>query len=328
MIPYSTAVQTHSSMPALTRSRRRTCLESAISSAGSFCRRAAATEPWPAVSAFAVQPADVAGPVNEASVGLGSLFPAAARAELLSPIRRAASRVEPICAQLKELGCSFAPSSITETEGVHPQPARCRVEGKDSAGIRRELQVLPSAEDLADSARQGCRRRPSHGRAAHEGAWSAGCPPRQGQAHHDLRTRPPTGQRTWSNATSGRWLRTKLWVANFTYISTMAGWVYVAFVIDAGVRFTERLLETGIDASIGSVGDAHDNSLAESINGLFKTDLIKPRRPWRHAAHVEAETAATWIGSTTNGCTNTVATCRQRNSRAIYYRNLNANGVA
>lgn len=108
----------------------------------------------------------------------------------------------------------------------------------------------------------------------------------------------------------------------------MAGWVYVAFVIDAGVRFTERLLETGIDASIGSVGDAHDNSLAESINGLFKTDLIKPRRPWRHAAHVEAETAATWIGSTTNGCTNTVATCRQRNSRAIYYRNLNANGVA
>ena len=135
----------------------------------------------------------------------------------------------------------------------------------------------------------------------------------------------------------------RLWVADFTYVSTLAGWVYVAFVIDAyarrilgwkvstamttdlvldainqaiftrrregvkdfsglihhndagsqytSVRFTDRLLEEGIDASIGSVGDAHDNSLAESINGLFKTELIKPRRPWRNADHVEAETA-------------------------------------
>ena len=57
------------------------------------------------------------------------------------------------------------------------------------------------------------------------------------------------------------------------------------------VRFTERLLQEGIDASIGTVGDAHDNSLAESINGLYKTELIKPRQPWRNAAHVEAETA-------------------------------------
>ena len=45
------------------------------------------------------------------------------------------------------------------------------------------------------------------------------------------------------------------------------------------MRFTERLIEAGIDASIGTVGDAHDNSLAESINGLYKTELIKPRRP-------------------------------------------------
>ena len=57
------------------------------------------------------------------------------------------------------------------------------------------------------------------------------------------------------------------------------------------VRFTDRLIEEEIDASIGTVGDAHDNSLAESINGLYKTELIKPRRPWRNAAHVSAETA-------------------------------------
>jgi putative transposase len=136
----------------------------------------------------------------------------------------------------------------------------------------------------------------------------------------------------------------RLWVADFTYVSTLAGWVYVAFVIDAyarrilgwkvsasmttdlvlaainqaivtrkregvrdltglihhndagsqytSVRFTDRLLEEGIDPSIGTVGDAHDNSLAESINGLYKTELIKPRRPWRNAAHVSAETAS------------------------------------
>ncbi len=57
------------------------------------------------------------------------------------------------------------------------------------------------------------------------------------------------------------------------------------------VRFTDRLLVEGIDPSIGVVGDAHDNSLAESINGLYKTELIKPRRPWRNAAQVSAETA-------------------------------------
>ena len=57
------------------------------------------------------------------------------------------------------------------------------------------------------------------------------------------------------------------------------------------VRFTDRLIEESIDASIGVIGDAHDNSLAESINGLYKTELIKPQRPWRNAAHVEARTA-------------------------------------
>jgi putative transposase len=135
----------------------------------------------------------------------------------------------------------------------------------------------------------------------------------------------------------------RLWVADFTYVWTTAGWVYVAFVIDAyarrilgwkvstamttdlvldainqaifarrregvkdlsglihhndagsqytSVRFTERLVEAGISASIGTVGDAHDNSLAESINGLYKTELINPGKPWRDATHVEVETA-------------------------------------
>ena len=52
------------------------------------------------------------------------------------------------------------------------------------------------------------------------------------------------------------------------------------------------MTEAGINPSIGTVGDAHDNSLAESINGLYKTELINPGKPWRGAVHVETETAA------------------------------------
>jgi len=134
----------------------------------------------------------------------------------------------------------------------------------------------------------------------------------------------------------------RLWVADFTYVSTWSGTVYVAFVIDAYARrilgwraatnmrtdlvldaieqaiwtrqregvldlaglthhhdngsqymsiaFTERLAAAGIDASVGAVGDALDNALAESVIGLFKTELIRRRGPWRTVEHVEAAT--------------------------------------
>lgn len=58
------------------------------------------------------------------------------------------------------------------------------------------------------------------------------------------------------------------------------------------VRYTERLAEIGARPSIGSIGDSYDNSLAESVNGLYKTELIRRRGPWRHADHVELETLA------------------------------------
>jgi putative transposase len=138
----------------------------------------------------------------------------------------------------------------------------------------------------------------------------------------------------------------RLWVADFTYVSTWSGMVYVAFVIDAYARrilgwraatsmrtdlvldtieqaiwtrrregvtdlcglthhhdngsqyasiaFTERLAEAGIDASVGAVGDALDNALAESVIGLFKTELIRRRGPWRTVDHVEAATLG-WV---------------------------------
>ena len=137
-----------------------------------------------------------------------------------------------------------------------------------------------------------------------------------------------------------------LWVADFTYVSTWSGWVYVAFVIDAyarrivgwsvctsmttdfvlhafeqavwtrnrystanftdlihhndrgaqytSIRFGEALADAGIAGSIGSTGDSYDNALAESINGLYKTELIKPRKPWKGADEVEIATAE-WV---------------------------------
>src|SRR3954451_15772481 len=60
------------------------------------------------------------------------------------------------------------------------------------------------------------------------------------------------------------------------------------------IRYTERLLEAGIEPSVGSVGDSYDNALAETINGLFKTEVIHRRGPWRSAETVEFATLE-WV---------------------------------
>ncbi|UKR53326.1 IS3 family transposase [Xanthomonas fragariae] len=129
----------------------------------------------------------------------------------------------------------------------------------------------------------------------------------------------------------------RLWVSDFTYVSTWAGFVYVAFVIDVyarrivgwkvsqtahtdfvldaleqalharrptegglihhsdrgvqyvSIRYTERLADAGIEPSVGSVGDSYDNALAETINGLYKAEVIH-RRAWRNRQDVELAT--------------------------------------
>ncbi len=133
----------------------------------------------------------------------------------------------------------------------------------------------------------------------------------------------------------------QLWVADFTYVATWAGFVFVAFIIDAfsrmivgwrvaksmtadltldaleqalwarkvqdalihhsdkgsqylAIRYSLRLAEAGIDASVGSTGDAYDNALAETINGLFKTEVIRKRGPWRGLEDVEYATLE-WV---------------------------------
>jgi putative transposase len=131
----------------------------------------------------------------------------------------------------------------------------------------------------------------------------------------------------------------QLWVADFTYVATWRGFVYVAFVIDVfarrivgwrvshslhtdfvldaleqavydrcgdapvglvhhsdrgtqylSMRYTDRLADASIAPSVGSRGDSYDNALAESVIGLFKTEVIRRRGPWRHLEAVEFAT--------------------------------------
>ena len=56
------------------------------------------------------------------------------------------------------------------------------------------------------------------------------------------------------------------------------------------IRYSEKLVEAGIDASVGSVGDSYDNALAETINGLYKTEVIRRRGPWKTIDEVEYAT--------------------------------------
>ena len=60
------------------------------------------------------------------------------------------------------------------------------------------------------------------------------------------------------------------------------------------IRYTERLAEAGVEPSVGSVGDSYDNALAETINGLYKAEVIHRRGPWRSFEAVEFATL-TWV---------------------------------
>ena len=51
------------------------------------------------------------------------------------------------------------------------------------------------------------------------------------------------------------------------------------------IRYTERLAEAGIEPSVGSKGNSSDNALAETINGLYKAELIHRRAPGKHSNH-------------------------------------------
>ena len=65
------------------------------------------------------------------------------------------------------------------------------------------------------------------------------------------------------------------------------------------IKYTERLAEAEIDLSVGTVGDAYDNALAECVNGLFKTEVINQIGPWKSMRDIEWETLNWSIGITT-----------------------------
>jgi putative transposase len=83
-----------------------------------------------------------------------------------------------------------------------------------------------------------------------------------------------------------------IWARARDGVADLAGLVHHN---DAGsqytsIAFTERLVQAGADPSVGSVGDAYDNALAETTIGLYKTELIRAEGPWRDVGHIEAAT--------------------------------------
>ena len=134
----------------------------------------------------------------------------------------------------------------------------------------------------------------------------------------------------------------RLWLADLTYVWTVRGFCYTAFIVDAfsrrivgwrvastlrtdlvldalemaiwargsslpglvhhsdrgvqylAIRYTERLADAEAVNSVGSKGDSYDNALAESVNALYKAELIHRRGPWRSVEQVELATAE-WV---------------------------------
>ena len=68
----------------------------------------------------------------------------------------------------------------------------------------------------------------------------------------------------------------------------------IEFTQYVSIRYTERLAEAGIEPSVGSRGDSYDNALAETINGLYKAELIHRRAPWKSPEAVELATLE-WV---------------------------------
>ena len=81
------------------------------------------------------------------------------------------------------------------------------------------------------------------------------------------------------------------------------------------IRYTERLADAGIELSVGSRGDAYDNALAETVIGLFKTEVIRRRGPWRSLEAVEFA-ALDWVDwFNTRRLLEPSATCRRPNTK-------------
>jgi putative transposase len=259
--------------------------------------------------------------------------------------------VESICVQLTELGAKIAPATYYEHRG-RPPTAR---EVSD-AELKPKIATVHAANYGVYGARKVWltlnRERPS------EAPPIARCTVERLMADLGLRgaVRGKVKRTTISDPRTPKpadlvdrnfrpLAPDRLWVADFTYVSTWSGWCYTAFVIDAyarrilgwsvsttmtsrfvvdaveqaiwtrsrdgrelagliahhdhgvqylSVAYSEHLATAGIKPSTGAVGSSHDNALAESVIGLYKTELIKPRRPWKGLDDLEIATAE-WV---------------------------------
>lgn len=90
------------------------------------------------------------------------------------------------------------------------------------------------------------------------------------------------------------------------------------------IKYTERLADAGIDTSVGSVGDSYDNALAESIIGLFKTEVINFLGPWKSVGQVEWETLK-WVNwYNTERLHSAIGYVTPLEAEEAFYENLNA----
>jgi transposase InsO family protein len=94
------------------------------------------------------------------------------------------------------------------------------------------------------------------------------------------------------------------------------------------IRYTERLAEASIEPSVGSVGDSYDNALAETINGLFKAEVIHRRGPWRSFEAVEFATLEWVDGFNTRRLLEPIGNVPPAEAEARYYAQAEAPALA
>jgi transposase InsO family protein len=89
------------------------------------------------------------------------------------------------------------------------------------------------------------------------------------------------------------------------------------------IRYTERLAEAGVEPSVGSGGDSFDNALAETINGLYKTELVHRRRPWKIREALELTTLEWVAWFNHHRLLEPIGYISPAEAEANYYRSLN-----
>jgi transposase InsO family protein len=258
---------------------------------------------------------------------------------------RARFGVEPICSVLQ-----VAPSAYRRHAARRRDPALL------PARARRDAQLLPQVQRVYDQNLRVYGADKVWHQLRREGTTVARCTVERlmrlrglqgARRSKSVRTTVPAGKAACPRDRVNRQFKAdrpnQLWVADFTYVSTWQGFVYVAFVIDVfarrivgwrvsssmqtdfvldaleqalyarrrerdgalvhhsdrgsqyvSIRYSERLAEAGVDPSVGSIGDSYDNALAETINGLYKAEIIYRRGPWKTREAVELATLE-WV---------------------------------